>query len=51
MKVKRDQITGIILALAGVGIIFMSGRLKAEMSFSYPGAKFLPLFSAAGMIF
>ena len=50
MKIKRDQITGAILVAMGLVIAFLTSQLKAEMSFAYPGAKFLPYFSAFGLI-
>lgn len=50
MKVKRDQITGLILIIMGAAIAAMTGKLDAEMTITYPGAKFLPYISAFGLI-
>lgn len=50
MKIKRDQITGAILVAMGLVIAVLTSQLKAEMSFAYPGAKFLPYFSAFGLV-
>ena len=50
MKLKRDQITGIVLILLGVVVAVLVSQFKVPLSVSYPGPKALPMISVVGFV-
>lgn len=50
MRLSRNQITGILLAIFGVIVLIMVSQFQTEMTASYPGPKLLPLIAAVGLI-
>lgn len=50
MKLKRDQITGVVLVVLGIVVAAMVTRFKVPFSVSYPGPKALPMIAVCGFI-
>ena len=50
MKISRNQITGIILALAGLVITILTMQFRIDMTAEYPGPKLFPLIAGVGML-
>lgn len=48
MKVKRDQLTGIVLMILAVAITVLVFQFKKPLTAEYPGPKLFPLISAFG---
>ena len=49
-KIKKDQLTGIVLVILGLIVAFLVNQFKTPMTASYPGPKLLPLISVTGFI-
>ena len=50
MKIKRDQITGLVLVILGIVLLIMIGQFKKPITAEYPGPKLMPGIAALGMI-
>jgi len=50
IKLKRDQITGILLIILGLVVFILIQQFNIKFSMSYPGPKFLPGVAAFGFI-
>lgn len=50
MKIKRDQVTGLILMLLGAGVFFMIGQFKTPITAAYPGPALMPGIAAFGLV-
>ncbi|MBQ8093555.1 MAG: tripartite tricarboxylate transporter TctB family protein [Clostridia bacterium] len=50
MKVKRDQITGIVLVIIGIIIIGLISQFKKPITPEYPGPMLMPGIAGLGMI-
>ena len=50
MKLKRDQITGIVLIVLGILVAVLINQFKVPFSLSYPGPKALPMIAVIGFI-
>lgn len=48
MKLKRDQITGIVLMVLAIAVTVLVFQFKKPMTAAYPGPKLFPLISAFG---
>ncbi|WP_320128843.1 tripartite tricarboxylate transporter TctB family protein [uncultured Sphaerochaeta sp.] len=48
MKLKRDQIAGVLLILLGLVVFIIIQQFDVKFSLSYPGPKFLPGLAAIG---
>lgn len=49
MKIKRDQITGLVLMLAGVILAVMISQFETPFTPEYPGPKLFPGIGAFGL--
>ena len=50
MKIKRDQITGVILIAIGVFFAILTSQFETPFTMEYPGPKMLPGIAEFGMI-
>lgn len=50
MKIKRDQIMGLLLILAGIAVAILVSQFKKDMTAVYPGPKLFPLIGAFGFV-
>ena len=50
MKIKRDQITGMVLVILGIILFVLIGQFKKPMSLEYPGPKLMPSIAAFGLV-
>lgn|GEM_PF-304491 len=50
MKVKRDQITGLVLVIMGIVFFAMISQFKKPITAEYPGPKLMPGIAALGLI-
>lgn len=50
MKIKRDQVAGIILMLLGVGVFYMISQFKKPFTAAYPGPSLMPGIAAFGLV-
>lgn len=50
MKIKRDQLTGAVLILLGIIVIFMTTSFSVPITSSYPGPRMLPTIAALGFV-
>ena len=50
MKIKKDQITGLVLVLLGLAVAVLVSQFKKEMTAAYPGPKLFPLIAAFGFV-
>ena len=50
MKVKRDQVTGLVLVALGIVIFIMTSQFRKPMTLEYPGPKLMPSIAAFGMV-
>lgn len=50
MKIKRDQITGLVLMIAGIVFFAMIAQFKKPMTLEYPGPKLMPGIAAFGLV-
>ena len=50
MKISRNQITGVALAIVGVVVIILTMQFNTPIKAEYPGPKLFPLIAAVGLI-
>ncbi len=50
MRLKRDQITGIILILVGVVVFLLTTTFSIPITAAYPGPRMLPSIAAFGLV-
>lgn len=50
MKIKRDQVTGLVLIIVGIVFLIMVIQLKKPFTAAYPGPKLLPGIGVFGLI-
>ena len=50
MKIKRDQITGLVLVILGVIVFAMISQFETPFTPSYPGPSLLPGIGAFGLV-
>lgn len=50
VKVKRDQMTGAVLMIAGLIVGIMANQFRIPFTFAYPGPKMLPMIGAFGFV-
>ena len=50
MKIKRDQITGLLLVAIGIFFAILTSRFSVPMTLAYPGPKMLPSIAEFGLI-
>ena len=50
MKIKRDQITGLVLVILGIVFFAMISQFKKPMTLEYPGPKLMPGIAAFGLV-
>jgi putative tricarboxylic transport membrane protein len=50
IKIKRDQIAGALLVIAGVVVTILVSQFSTPMTASYPGPKLMPLIAAFGLV-
>lgn len=50
MKVKRDQITGLVLVILGAVVFIMASQFKKPLTAEYPGPKLMPFIAAFGLV-
>ena len=50
MKVKRDQLTGAVLVIAGLFFAYLISQFKTPFTPQYPGPSLLPGIGAFGLI-
>ena len=50
MKVKRDQITGLVLVALGIIFFILISQFKKPITAQYPGPKLMPGIAALGLI-
>ena len=50
MKIKRDQLTGVLLILAGIFFAVLISQFKTPFTASYPGPALLPGIGVFGLI-
>ena len=50
MKIKRDQVTGLVLVLLGIVLMAMISQFKKPITAEYPGPKLMPGIAALGLI-
>ena len=50
MKIKRDQITGLVLMIAGIVFFTLIGQFKKPMTLEYPGPRLMPGIAAFGLV-
>ena len=50
MKVKRDQLTGAVLVIAGLVFAYLISQFKTPFTAAYPGPSLLPGIGAFGLI-
>jgi len=50
VKIKRDQVTGLVLVLLGIAVAILVSQFKKEMTAAYPGPKLFPLIATFGFL-
>lgn len=50
MKVGRNRVTGILLAIVGIIVVVLVSQFKMDMALEYPGPKLFPLIAGVGLI-
>ncbi len=50
MKVKRDQITGLVLVILGIVLFVLIGQFKKPLTAEYPGPRLMPGIAALGLV-
>jgi hypothetical protein len=50
VKVKRDQITGIVLVILGIIVFGLISQFKKPLTLEYPGPRLMPGIAAFGLI-
>ena len=50
MKIKRDQITGLVLMIAGIVFFVLISQFKKPMTLEYPGPRLMPGIAAFGLV-
>ncbi len=50
MKIKRDQITGIVLVILGIVLLILISQFKKPITAEYPGPRLMPGIAAIGLI-
>lgn len=50
MKIKRDQITGVLLILTGIVFAYLISQFKTPFTAAYPGPSLLPGIGVFGLI-
>ena len=50
MKIKRDQVTGLVLVLLGIVLMAMISQFKKPITAESPGPKLIPGIAALGLI-
>ena len=50
MKIKLDQITGLVLVILGIILFVLIGQFKKPMTLEYPGPKLMPGIAAFGLV-
>ena len=50
MKVKRDQITGLVLVVLGIVFFVLISQFRKPMTAEYPGPKLMPGIAALGLV-
>lgn len=50
MKIKRDQLTGAVLILLGIIVVFMTTSFSVPITSAYPGPRMLPTIAAFGFV-
>lgn len=50
MKIKRDQVTGLVLVLIGIVLAILTSQFNKPMTWEYPGPKLMPAIAEFGFI-
>ena len=50
MKIKRDQITGLVLVILGIVMLVLISQFKKPITAEYPGPRLMPGIAALGLI-
>lgn len=50
MKIKRDQVTGLVLVAVGLFFLYLTLQFKKPFSPSYPGPRMMPFIAEFGLI-
>ena len=50
MKIKRDQITGLVLVALGIVLFVMISQFSKPLTAEYPGPKLMPGIAAVGLV-
>ena len=50
MKIKRDQITGVVLIIIGIVFAFLTSQFEKPFTPEYPGPKLFPAIAEFGLI-
>ncbi len=50
MKVKRDQITGLVLVAVGIVLFIMISQFSKPLTAEYPGPRLMPGIAAFGLV-
>lgn len=50
MKIKRDQVTGLVLVAVGLFFLYLTLQFKKPFSPSYPGPRMMPFIAEFGLV-